>query len=118
MCCVLPIILSAGLYTETMFKYEMLVTNIPEIQRTNLGNTVLLLKSLGVDNMLEFNFMDAPPRDNLLNSMYGTVPLLVPLLVCLWMMFENGFFCSSFVPKIPPKKLIFLGCFILLFYLM
>ncbi len=61
----------AGLYTETMYKYEMLVTNIPEIQRTNLGNTVLLLKSLGVDNMLEFNFMDAPPRDNLLNSMYA-----------------------------------------------
>ncbi len=56
-----------------MYKYEMLVTNIPEIQRTNLGNTVLLLKSLGVDNMLEFNFMDAPPRDNLLNSMYGGV---------------------------------------------
>jgi pre-mRNA-splicing factor ATP-dependent RNA helicase DHX38/PRP16 len=58
------------LYTENMYKYEMLVTNIPEIQRTNLGNTVLLLKSLGVNNLLEFNFMDAPPRDNLLNSMY------------------------------------------------
>ncbi|KNE88778.1 hypothetical protein PSTG_17798, partial [Puccinia striiformis f. sp. tritici PST-78] len=30
---------------------------IPEIQRTNLANTVLLLKSLGVKNLLEFNFM-------------------------------------------------------------
>ena len=37
---------------------------------TNLANVVLLLKSLNVDNLLEFDFMDAPPEDNLLNSMY------------------------------------------------
>ncbi|KAF8555918.1 DUF1605-domain-containing protein [Imleria badia] len=39
---------------------------IPEIQRTNLANTVLLLKSLGVKNLLEFDFMDPPleePRE-------------------------------------------------------
>lgn len=35
---------------------------IPEIQRTNLGNVVLLLKSLGVENLLEFDFMDPPPQ--------------------------------------------------------
>ena len=39
---------------------------VPEIQRTNLGNVVLLLKSLGVDNLLEFDFMDPPPQDNIL----------------------------------------------------
>ena len=43
---------------------------VPEIQRTNLGNVVLLLKSLNVDNLLDFDFMDPPPRDNILNSMY------------------------------------------------
>lgn len=32
------------LYTEVAYKNEMLPTNIPEIQRTNLGNTVLTLK--------------------------------------------------------------------------
>lgn len=48
----------------------MLETTVPEIQRTNLGNTVLLLKSLNVDNLLEFDFMDPPPKDNILNSMY------------------------------------------------
>jgi HrpA-like RNA helicase len=53
-----------------MFRYEMLANNIPEIQRTNLGNIVLLLKSLGIENLMEFNFMDAPPKDNLMNSMY------------------------------------------------
>jgi len=48
----------------------MLVTSVPEIQRTNLANVVLLLKSLKVDNLLEFGFMDPPPHDNILNSMY------------------------------------------------
>lgn len=48
----------------------MLINTIPEIQRTNLANVVLLLKSLGVDNLLEFDFMDPPPQDNILNSMY------------------------------------------------
>ena len=43
---------------------------VPEIQRTNLGNVVLLLKSLGIRNLLDFDFMDPPPQDNLLNSMY------------------------------------------------
>jgi pre-mRNA-splicing factor ATP-dependent RNA helicase DHX38/PRP16 len=48
----------------------MLMTSVPEIQRTNLANVVLLLKSLKVDNLLEFGFMDPPPHDNILNSMY------------------------------------------------
>ncbi|THH26848.1 hypothetical protein EUX98_g7335 [Antrodiella citrinella] len=58
------------LYTEMAFRNEMFANNIPEIQRTNLANTVLLLKSLGVKNLLEFDFMDPPPQDNILNSMY------------------------------------------------
>ena len=52
------------------FKNEMLATTVPEIQRTNLGNVVLLLKWLSVDNLLDFDFMDPPPRENILNSMY------------------------------------------------
>jgi len=58
------------LYTEPMYRNELLQNQIPEIQRTNLSNVVLLLKSLGVDNLLEFDFMDPPPQDNILNSMY------------------------------------------------
>lgn len=30
----------------------------------------MLLKSLGVENLLQFHFMDPPPEDNILNSMY------------------------------------------------
>ena len=58
------------LYTERQFVSELLVNQVPEIQRTNLGNVVLLLKSLGVNNLLEFDFMDPPPQDNIFNSMY------------------------------------------------
>ncbi|KAK5642286.1 hypothetical protein RI129_008453 [Pyrocoelia pectoralis] len=58
------------LYTERQYKDELLVTNVPEIQRTNLANTVLLLKSLGVEDLLQFHFMDPPPQDNILNSLY------------------------------------------------
>jgi pre-mRNA-splicing factor ATP-dependent RNA helicase DHX38/PRP16 len=48
----------------------MLEVTVPEIQRTNLGNVVLLLKSLNVENLLEFDFMDPPPKDNIMNSLY------------------------------------------------
>ena len=41
--------------TERQYVTELLVNQIPEIQRTNLGNVVLLLKSLGVENLLEFD---------------------------------------------------------------
>jgi pre-mRNA-splicing factor ATP-dependent RNA helicase DHX38/PRP16 len=50
------------LYTEMAFRNELFENTIPEIQRTNLANTVLLLKSLGVKNLLEFDFMDPPPQ--------------------------------------------------------
>ncbi|MGH0115700.1 UNVERIFIED_CONTAM: hypothetical protein FKN15_046885 [Acipenser sinensis] len=55
---------------KSAYKNEMLTTTIPEIQRTNLANVVLLLKSLGVQDLLLFHFMDPPPEDNMLNSMY------------------------------------------------
>ncbi|KAJ3080007.1 DEAH-box RNA helicase prp16 [Quaeritorhiza haematococci] len=58
------------LYTDSAYRREMFPNNIPEIQRTNLSNVVLLLKSLGVKNLLDFAFMDPPPQDNILNSMY------------------------------------------------
>lgn len=50
------------MYTERQYKEDLLVTTIPEIQRTNLSNVVLLLKSLGVQDLLQFHFMDPPPQ--------------------------------------------------------
>eukprot|EP00756_Hemistasia_phaeocysticola_P048366 Hpha_TRINITY_DN22797_c0_g1::TRINITY_DN22797_c0_g1_i1::g.34310::m.34310/K12815/DHX38, PRP16; pre-mRNA-splicing factor ATP-dependent RNA helicase DHX38/PRP16 len=58
------------LFTEYQYHHEMMTMTVPEMQRTNLCNVVLLLKSLGVSNLLHFEFMDAPPQGNLVNSMY------------------------------------------------
>ncbi|KAL2269848.1 hypothetical protein VTJ83DRAFT_2032 [Remersonia thermophila] len=58
------------LYTEKAFRDEMYIQTIPEIQRTNLSNTVLLLKSLGVKDLLDFDFMDPPPQDTITTSMF------------------------------------------------
>lgn len=53
------------LYTAWSYQHEMDDNTAPEIQRTNLGNVVILLKSLGIDNLLEFEFMDPPPIETL-----------------------------------------------------
>jgi len=58
------------LYSERAYLDQMLVSNIPEIQRTNLSNVVLLLKSLGVESLLDFAFMDPPPQETILESLY------------------------------------------------
>ncbi|KAK3903459.1 P-loop containing nucleoside triphosphate hydrolase protein [Staphylotrichum tortipilum] len=58
------------LFTEKAFKDEMYIQTIPEIQRTNLSNTVLLLKSLGVKDLLDFDFMDPPPQDTITTSLF------------------------------------------------
>lgn len=58
------------LFTEKAYKDELYLQTIPEIQRTNLSNTVLMLKSLGVKDLLEFDFMDPPPQDTISTSMF------------------------------------------------
>jgi pre-mRNA-splicing factor ATP-dependent RNA helicase DHX38/PRP16 len=58
------------LFTEKAFKEEMYIQTIPEIQRTNLANTVLLLKSLGVQDLLDFDFMDPPPQETITTSLF------------------------------------------------
>ena len=59
------------LYTESSYRRDLLPMQVPEIQRTNLGNVVLLLKSLGVGEVRSFPFMDPPPADNLAASEYA-----------------------------------------------
>eukprot|EP00439_Symbiodinium_sp_Y106_P020466 s2856_g2.t1 len=57
------------LYTELAYRNEMLPTAVPEIQRTNLSNTVLLLKAMGIMDMLSFDFMDSPPVETMINAL-------------------------------------------------
>lgn len=57
------------LYTENAYKNEMLSSTIPEIQRTNLANTVLNLKAMGINDLFNFEFMDKPPNQSLVVAM-------------------------------------------------
>lgn len=47
----------------------MLPTPVPEIQRTNLAMTVLQLKTMGINDLLHFDFMDAPPVESLIMAL-------------------------------------------------
>jgi len=58
------------LYTEKATREEMYPQTIPEIQRTNLANTILLLKSLGIDDLIKFPFLDPPPKETIIASLY------------------------------------------------
>lgn len=57
------------LYTEVAFKQEMMPMSVPEIQRANLGSTVLQLKAMGINDIIHFDFMDPPPVQTLINAM-------------------------------------------------
>ncbi|KAE8453958.1 hypothetical protein EG329_007734 [Mollisiaceae sp. DMI_Dod_QoI] len=57
------------LYTKWAFMNEMEESTTPEIQRTNLNGVVLLLKSLGINDLLEFEFMDPPPTETLIGAL-------------------------------------------------
>lgn len=56
------------LYTKWAFKNELPQDTIPEIQRTNLGMVVLMLKSLGINDILNFDFLDKPPAETIIKS--------------------------------------------------
>lgn len=58
------------LYTEEQYQKEMLPNSVPEIQRSSVDSVVLLLKSIGISRLREFDFMDAPPAANVKNSMF------------------------------------------------
>lgn len=57
------------LYTKFAFYNELDEDTTPEIQRTNLNSVVLLLKSLGINDLIEFDFMDPPPAETLIRAL-------------------------------------------------
>ena len=57
------------LYTKFAFHNELDDSTTPEIQRTNLNSVVLLLKSLGINELVDFDFMDAPPAETLIRAL-------------------------------------------------
>ncbi|XP_042391527.1 pre-mRNA-splicing factor ATP-dependent RNA helicase DEAH1-like isoform X1 [Zingiber officinale] len=57
------------LYTAYNFQHDLDDNTVPEIQRTNLANVVLTLKSLGINDLVNFDFMDPPPSEALLKAL-------------------------------------------------
>ena len=56
------------LYTKQAWKNELDSNTMPEIQRTNLTGVILLLKSLGINDLLDFDFMDPPSTDTIVRA--------------------------------------------------
>uniref|UniRef100_T1J1A2 RNA helicase n=1 Tax=Strigamia maritima TaxID=126957 RepID=T1J1A2_STRMM len=57
------------LYTAWAYRHELEDNAIPEIQRVNLGNVVLMLMSLGINDLIHFDFLDPPPHETLVLAM-------------------------------------------------
>lgn len=57
------------MYTLWSYQNELDENTLPEIQRTNLGNVVLMLKSLGINDLVHFDFMDPPPHEMLIRAL-------------------------------------------------
>ncbi|OTA35828.1 hypothetical protein BTJ68_03977 [Hortaea werneckii EXF-2000] len=57
------------LYTKWAYYNDLPESTTPEIQRTNLNSIVLLLKSLGINDLINFDFMDPPSPDMLIRSL-------------------------------------------------
>jgi pre-mRNA-splicing factor ATP-dependent RNA helicase DHX15/PRP43 len=57
------------LYTEAAFKKELIEQTYPEILRSNLANTVLELKKLGIEDLVHFDLMDPPAPETLMRAL-------------------------------------------------
>ncbi|KAI0469537.1 P-loop containing nucleoside triphosphate hydrolase protein [Xylaria cf. heliscus] len=57
------------LYTEAAYNSELLPTTPPEIQRQNLAHVILMLKAMGINDLLHFDFMDPPPTNTMLEAL-------------------------------------------------
>jgi pre-mRNA-splicing factor ATP-dependent RNA helicase DHX15/PRP43 len=57
------------LYTKDAFESDLVDTSYPEILRSNLGNVVLHLYMLGIDDLVHFDFMDPPAPETLMRAL-------------------------------------------------
>jgi pre-mRNA-splicing factor ATP-dependent RNA helicase DHX16 len=57
------------LFTKWSYQHELEENQVPEIQRVNLSSVVLMLKSLGINDLIHFDFMDPPPVETLMASL-------------------------------------------------
>lgn len=56
------------LYTKYSYMNELEASQTPDILRTNLTQTVLLMMSLNIPSIVDFDWLDAPSPDSLIKS--------------------------------------------------
>lgn len=57
------------LYTAYNYENDLDENAVPEIQRSNLANVVLSLRCLGIEDLMNFDFMDPPSSEALLKAL-------------------------------------------------
>ncbi|QPG74720.1 hypothetical protein FOA43_002053 [Brettanomyces nanus] len=57
------------LYTKWAFSHEMPASSTPEILRANLSGVVLQMMSLGISDLIHFDFLDAPAPEALIKAL-------------------------------------------------
>ncbi|KAJ8139926.1 hypothetical protein OY671_006876 [Metschnikowia pulcherrima] len=57
------------LYTKWSFQNELQANPTPEILRVNLCGVVLLLLSMGINDLVNFDFMDPPSKETLMKAL-------------------------------------------------
>ncbi|XP_059305868.1 pre-mRNA-splicing factor ATP-dependent RNA helicase DEAH10-like [Lycium ferocissimum] len=58
------------LYQESFFE-KLTDSTLPEIKRCDLSNVVLQLKALGIDDVINFDFIEKPDRTAIVNSLWS-----------------------------------------------
>lgn len=57
------------LYSQDFYDTQMANITLPEILRVNLSTTLLTLKSLGINDVYDFDFMDKPPKEYIIQAL-------------------------------------------------
>mmetsp|Transcript_17850 Transcript_17850/g.29051 ORF Transcript_17850/g.29051 Transcript_17850/m.29051 type:complete len:425 (-) Transcript_17850:1475-2749(-) len=57
------------LYTENCFNFKLADQLCPEILRTNLHNMILIIKKIGIEDLVHFDFIDPPPPETIMRAL-------------------------------------------------
>lgn len=57
------------MFSESFYKEEMRETMVPEILRVNLVNVILQLKHMNIDDVINFDYMESPEQDAILQAL-------------------------------------------------
>lgn len=57
------------MYSEQFFNEQMIESTVPEILRVNLSSSLLTLKSMGIHDVVKFEYMEPPNREAIIGAL-------------------------------------------------